>query len=111
MRRRSRRTCTSSALRVGSAVGPGPVGERVARDDRAEAIEQRGRERLLDRRQRDPLVAVVQQPVVVEVGRDAVRLGPARQRAPARVTLALRTRRRAPSPRDSRASRAIVAVR
>ena len=72
-RRRSRSTCTSSALRVGAPSGQARLGEHIARDHRAEAVEQRPGERLLDRRQRHPRVVMAQEPVVVERGTNAVR--------------------------------------
>ncbi len=65
------------------AVRPGAHRERVAGDDRPEAVEERGGQRLLDGRQRDPVVAMVQQPVGVEVRRDAVGFGPPLERPPA----------------------------
>ena len=106
MRRRSRSTWTSSALRVGTPCGHARTGERVAGDDCAEAVEERRGQRLFDRRQRDPVVAVVQQPVGVEVRRDAVVFGPPLDRPPASSAVRTRSRPRRPSPRDSREHRA-----
>ena len=45
---------------------PRPAHERVPPDHRAEPVDQRGRERPLDRRQRDPAAPVAEQAVVVD---------------------------------------------
>ena len=50
----------------GCAVGPRAARQHVARHDRAEAIEQRPGQRLLDGRQRHPRVAMPEQAVVIE---------------------------------------------
>ena len=78
------------------AVGPGPAREHVARHDRAEPVEQRPGERLLDRRQRHPRVVVAEQPVVVDLGAGAVGARPRLQRAAAGVERRLGRARRDP---------------
>ena len=102
MRRRSRSTCTSSALRVGTPVGHA----RSASISRVTTAPKRSSntagERLLDRRQRDPRVAVMEQAVLVEQRPHRVLTGRAarghaggrRPPTPARPT--------SPSPRGSR---------
>jgi hypothetical protein len=72
------------------AFGPRPARERISRDDCAEAVEQRPGQRLLDRRQRHPGVAVTEETVAVEVGTRAVGPGPGLDRAPTSVEIRLR---------------------
>src|SRR5690348_7671906 len=50
----------------GNARRPRAIGEHLPGDDRAEPVEQHSGERLFDRRQRDPRVAVMEEPVLVE---------------------------------------------
>ena len=58
-------------------VRPRAIGEHITGDDGTEAIEERRREGLLDRRERDPVVAMTQETVTVEklARRRGVRLG------------------------------------
>ena len=55
MRRRSRSTCTSRALRPGAPSGQPAAASCLAADDGAEAVEQGAGEPGLDRRQRHPV--------------------------------------------------------
>ena len=60
----------------GAPSRPRPTHERVAADDRVEAVDQRGGERPLHRRQGDPTAPEAQQAVVVDDRRDRGAAGP-----------------------------------
>ena len=80
----------------GAAARPRPPYERVAADHRAEPVDERGRERALDRGQRDPPPTMAEQPVAVD-GRRRHRLaGAGREGGDARPEVVLG--RREPDP-------------
>ena len=63
-----------------AAARPRPPHERVAADDRAEPVDQRGGQRTLHRRERHPSPPVAQQAVDVDVRRGGRVAGPGRER-------------------------------
>ena len=69
MRRRRRSTWTSSGVAPGGTLGPARPGQLLAADDGLVALDERGHESGLDRRQRHPATREPQQAVTVEVGR------------------------------------------
>ena len=80
----------------GAAAGPRPAHERVAADHRAEPVDERGRERTLDRRQRDPPPTVAEQPVAVDGRRGDGLAGAGREGGDPRAEVVLG--RREPDP-------------
>ena len=103
-RRRSRSMCTSSALRVGSAAGPGPARERVARRrPRRSGRAAPGRATARPATAR-PSVAETQDAVAVEVGRAPCARRPRLQRRGARASMSVSDAPAGPSPRGSRSA-------
>ena len=90
MRRRRREHVHVERVAGRHARRPRPVGEHLPRHDRTEAIEQHTGERLLDRRQRNPRVAVMQQPVLVEQRPDRMLARPQHKGMPTGIDLPLR---------------------